>query len=81
MDIPEEKITAATRDYVVFAFKEGTPDEIRQAKAHFNDLVNDAYQTVTKSALMAGFHRPTVGDFREEFIARCRQHGRRKGML
>ena len=81
MDISEEKIAAATRDYIVFAFKEGTPDEIRQAKVRFNELVNDAHQALTKSALMAGFHRPTAGDFREEFIAQCRKYGRREGML
>ena len=81
MDIPEERIAAAARYYIVFAFKEGTPDEIRQAKVRFNDLVNATYQIVTKSALMVGFHRPSAGDFREEFVAQCRKYGRRKGML
>ena len=81
MEIPDETVAVAARYYAVFAFDEGTVDEIRQAKNRFNDLVNDAYRTLTKSALMGGFHRPTADEFRLEFITQCRRYLRRKGTL
>ena len=81
MEIPEATIAAAARHYAIFAFDEGTGDEIRLAKASFNDLVNDSYRTLTKSALMGGFHRPTASDFRMEFITQCRKHLRRQGTI
>ena len=80
MEIPEDIIGAAARHYAVFAFDEGTADEIRAARNCFNQLVSDAYVELTKSALMGGFHRPTAGEFRTEFITQCRKHLKRKGM-
>lgn len=80
MDIPEEIIGAAARHYAVFAFDEGTKDEIHASKNCFNELVNESYLALTKSALMSGFHRPTAGEFRTEFITRCRKYLKRKGM-
>ena len=80
MEIPEDLIGAAARHYAVFAFDEGTADEILASKNCFNQLVNDAYVTLTRSALMGGFHRPTAGEFRTEFIAQCRKYLKRQGM-
>lgn len=81
MEIPEDTISAASSDYFVFAFDEGTPSEIQQAKTRFNDLVSEAYRTLTKSALMTGFHRPDDREFRAEFINQCRKYLRRTGKL
>ena len=81
MEIPDETIAVAARHYAVFAFDDGTPDKIREARILFNDLVADSYQSLTKSALMGGFHRPTAGEFREKFISRCRGWLKSKGML
>jgi hypothetical protein len=79
VEIPEEVIGQAARHYAIFAFDEGTPEEIRASRDAFNQLVNQSYVASTKSALMAGFHRPTAGEFRTEFIAQCRKYLRRKG--
>ena len=81
MDIPEESIVAATHHYAIFAFDDGTGEEIRTSKARFNELVNESYVALTRSALMAGFHRPTAGEFRTEFITQCRKYLKRKGMI
>ncbi len=81
MQISEETIAAAALDYFVFAFDEGTPNEIRQAKTRFNDLVSASYRASTKSALMGGFHRPNDREFRAEFIDQCRKYLRRTGKL
>ena len=81
MEIPEEVIGAAANHYAIFAFDEGTPEEIHTAKNRFNALVNEAYVALTKSALMGGFHRPTQGEFRTEFITQCRKYLKRKGMI
>ena len=81
MDISEETIAIAALDYFVFAFDEGVPAEIRQARTRFNDLVSEAYRVSTKSALMAGFHRPDSQEFRAKFIDQCRKHLRRTGKL
>ena len=80
MEIPEDIIGAAACHYAVFAFDEGTADEIHNSKECFNHLVNESYVALTKSALMGGFHRPTAGEFRTEFITQCRKYLRRKGM-
>lgn len=79
MEIPEESIAAAAHHYAVFAFDEGSMEEARASRDRFNELVNDSYIALTKSALMAGFHRPTAGEFRAEFIAQCRKYLKRKG--
>ena len=81
MEIPEETIALAASSYFVFAFDEGTPTEISEAKNRFNDLVGEAYRASTKSALMSGFHRPDDREFRAEFISQCRKHLRRKGKI
>jgi hypothetical protein len=80
VEIPEEGIEAAARHYAIFAFDEGSKEEIRASKDSFNELVNVSYVAVTKSALMAGFHRPTASEFRTEFITECRKYLRRRGM-
>lgn len=80
MEIPKALIEAAARHYATFAFDEGTAEEIVTAKTLFNQLVNEAYVALTKSALMGGFHRPTAGEFRREFITQCRNYLRRTGL-
>ena len=80
MEIPEESIRAAARHYEVFAFDEGTAAEIQHSRKCFNELVNESYLSLTKSALMGGFHRPTAGEFRMAFITQCRKYLKRKGM-
>ncbi len=81
MEIPEETVGAAAHHYAVFAFDEGTADEIRLSKDCFNRLVSESYVALTKSALMGGFHRPTAGEFRTEFISQCRKYLKRKGTV
>ncbi len=80
MEIPEDVIATAAKHYAIFAFDEGTKDEIRSAKLSFNEITNETYLTLTKSALMGGFHRPTMGEFREKFIAQCRKYLKSKGL-
>ena len=63
MEISEETIAGAAFYYFVFAFDEGTPADIHQAKTRFNDLVSDAYRVSIRSALMTGFHRPDDREF------------------
>lgn len=81
MEIPEEVIATAAKHYAVFAFDEGTKDEIRAAKFSFNELTNETYVALTKSALMGGFHRPTAGEFRDKFIEQCRKYLKSKGLV
>ena len=79
MVISEQAIANAALYYAVFAFDEGTPEQIRAAKLRFNELASDAYQSAMRSALMRGFHRPTTSEFRAEFMERCRKYVRLKG--
>ena len=81
MEISEETIATAASHYYIFVFDEGTADEILRAKLRFNDLVNESFRSLTRTALMSGFHRPTVDEFRSALIDHCRKYLRFKGKI
>jgi hypothetical protein len=81
VEIPDELLHEAAECYWTFAFDEGDETEIRNARIAFNELNRKAFELASKSALMQGFHRPTQGEFRENFIDACRAHLRKTGKL
>lgn len=74
-------LTSAANCYWVFAFDEGSPEEIREARINFNEIVRTAYEEASKNALVRGIHRPTSGEFRESFITAARELLRKQGKL
>ena len=81
MLIPKSLLEVGAECYWVFAFDEGSPEEIRQARINFNECVREAFEEASKSALVKGIHRPTSGEFRESFISAVRVLLRKKGKL